>query len=303
MKYENGLVSVIIPTYHRADSLQRAIDSVLKQTYKNLECILVNDNIPDDDYSNVLYSVIHKYEKDNRFIFLEQSKHINGAAARNYGIEHAKGEFIAFLDDDDWWKNDKIEKQIKFFRSCDNECGGVSTLVEYYSEGKLIQKSLPYKSGKIYKEILMRDIDVTTCSLLLKHEYLDKTGYFDINLKRHQEIQLLTFFTYYYELCLLPEHLVCITADINENRPNSEKMKKQKEALYQSVRPIMGRMLRTEQQRIRDLNKFEVAFCEIKERKYGNAIKDACAVFRNPKTLFYALRRVFTRIQEKRHIE
>ena len=122
-------------------------------------------------------------------------------------------------------------------------------------------------------------------------------------MKRHQEIQLLTFFTYYYELCLLPEHLVCITADINENRPNSEKMKKQKDTLYQSVKPIMERMSKTEQQRIRDLNKFEVAFCEIKEKQYVNAIKDTCAVLRNPKTLFYALRRVIIRIQERRHIE
>ena len=96
-EYVQGLVSVIIPTYRRSDMLDRAIKSVLNQTYDNIELLLVNDNIPNDEYSQALLDRVKIYETDDRFRLILQEKHINGAAARNAGIKEAKGEYIAFL--------------------------------------------------------------------------------------------------------------------------------------------------------------------------------------------------------------
>lgn len=124
MSYINGLVSVVMPTYKRSDKLIRAIDSVLNQTYVNLELLLVNDNDPEDGYTKELKKRVEKYFNDSRFTLIIQDKHINGAVARNVGIKQAKGEFIAFLDDDDWWKKNKIEEQVKFLSNLDKTWGG-----------------------------------------------------------------------------------------------------------------------------------------------------------------------------------
>ena len=110
-KYTQGLVSVIIPTYKRADKLLRAINSVCNQTYENLEILVVNDNENDDQYTKELL-VLFENITDPRVRLVFQERHINGAAARNAGIKKAKGEFIAFLDDDDIWMENKVQRQI-----------------------------------------------------------------------------------------------------------------------------------------------------------------------------------------------
>ena len=75
MAYVKGLVSVVIPTYQRSDLLTRAIDSVLNQSYEQIECIVVNDNVPNDKYSLALYDLLKQYSVDDRFKFIEQEKH------------------------------------------------------------------------------------------------------------------------------------------------------------------------------------------------------------------------------------
>lgn len=295
MKYTSDLVSVIIPTYHRCDSLKRAIDTVLGQTYENIECIVVNDNTPSDEYSLGLYKLIEEYRTDKRFVFIEQEKHINGAEARNCGIRNAKGEYIAFLDDDDWWKSDKIEKQVAFIKAQDMDCGGVSTLVEFYKGNEVFHKSQPYSDGKICVQILRREVDVTTCSVLLKHRCLDEAGYFDNSLRRHQEIQLLAYFTDKYEIKLLEEYLTCVTYDDPGNVPNSEQLQRIKEDFFRSVEPILSKLPKAERKRIQALHMFELAYVYYKEKKYGQCFRYAITVLSNPKTFSLALKRVFER--------
>lgn len=101
------MISVIIPTYNRFDSLLKAVESVKNQTYQNIEIIVVDDNSTDERYENNMIEGI-KYIKIE-----EGSKEILGygcgALPRNIGMECANGEYIAFLDDDDVWMPDKLE--------------------------------------------------------------------------------------------------------------------------------------------------------------------------------------------------
>lgn len=298
MAYIDGLVSVIIPTYQRADLLLRAIDSVLNQTYKNIECIVVNDNIRNDDYSKILYQLIEKYKTEDRFVFLEQEKHINGAEARNCGIRNAKGEYIAFLDDDDWWKPEKIEHQVDFIRQQDSSCGGVSTLVEFYSNNKPFRWSRPYEDGRISLQILRREVDVTTCSIMLKHEALDETGYFDNSLKRHQEIQLLSYFTSKYELKLLPEHLTCVNCDDSVRNPTADQIIAIKNDFFKSVKPLIDSLNKTEKRSVYTVHELEVALVEFREKKYWRAIKRGIIAVSNPQAFSMMLKVVKKRKQE-----
>ena len=113
MKYifkDMELVSVITPVHNAQDFLSQTIESVLNQTYQNFEIILV-----DDASSDLSRDIIDKYQKiDNRVKSVLLNENLGVANARNEGIKNANGRFIAFLDSDDLWKEDKLEKQIKF---------------------------------------------------------------------------------------------------------------------------------------------------------------------------------------------
>lgn len=112
---EDRLVSVIIPSYKRYSMLKEAIKSVLSQTYNNFELIIVLDSYPDSKVNNL--SLL--FNKDKRLKLLKGNK-LGGAKARNIGIDSARGDYIAFLDDDDLWKKTKLEEQVKCFNNNPN---------------------------------------------------------------------------------------------------------------------------------------------------------------------------------------
>ena len=102
------LVSVIIPTLNRPKLLLRAIDGVLRQTHQEIEVIVVVDR-PDQDTVSAVQSV-----DDPRLQLIVNPYSLTAAGARNAGVDHATGEWIAFLDDDDEWLPNKLERQIAF---------------------------------------------------------------------------------------------------------------------------------------------------------------------------------------------
>ena len=104
-KYPN--VSVIIPTYNRGYCIQRCINSVIKQTFKNLELIIV-DNYSSDN----TFNLISDFDDERIKYFLFKNNNII-AKSRNYGLSKANGQYIAFLDSDDWWKSRKLEHSIR----------------------------------------------------------------------------------------------------------------------------------------------------------------------------------------------
>lgn len=111
--YTIPLVSIIIPTYGRADMLGRAVDSVLNQTYQNIEIIIVNDNTKDSIYYEATIKVIETYKYNKKIKVISIGVNVGGGLARNLGIEKAKGEYVSFLDDDDYYYHDKIKKQLE----------------------------------------------------------------------------------------------------------------------------------------------------------------------------------------------
>ena len=108
---KNPTVSVIIPTYNRAHLVGRAIKSVLNQTYRDFEIIVVDDGSTDNTKD-----IIKEFQKkDKRIKYIPYEKNKGGSAARNTGIKAAKGEYIAFLDSDDEWAYE-IRKADKLFQ-------------------------------------------------------------------------------------------------------------------------------------------------------------------------------------------
>jgi len=172
------LVSVVIPTHNRAELVVRAIRSVLGQTYRNLECIVVDDASTDNTADAV------RAIQDPRLIYLrhEQSKH--ASATRNTGIAAAKGEFIAFLDDDDEWLAEKLQAQISVFSTESSEVGMVYCWADYYDLEKCVYQRHPTLRGNIFPFVLDEQRIGNCSTLLLRESIVRQIGGFDEALPR-----------------------------------------------------------------------------------------------------------------------
>lgn len=171
---EQSLISVVMPTYNHAKFIGKAIDSVLNQTYKNFELFII-DNYSEDETAKIVTS----YE-DDRIIYLKFRNNGIIAAARNHGIKHSHGEYIAFLDSDDFWLPEKLEKQIILFQ-ISNETAMVYTRFKTI-EGDTISSSIfpkngRYKSGNIFKSLYLRSF-VACSTVMIKRSVLDQVGLF-----------------------------------------------------------------------------------------------------------------------------
>lgn len=180
------LVSVIIPTYNRAGLLKRAVESVLRQTFQDFEIIIVDDASRDETQK-----AIKKYN-DRRLIYLRHSFNKGGGAARNTGIIAAGGDFIAFLDSDDEWLPQKLEKQLQVFAGLPPEYGLVYSGfwridgdTRWYVPGEEMRP----ESGSVYARLLNCNF-VGTSVALVKKRYLAKAGLFDESLPRFQDWEL-----------------------------------------------------------------------------------------------------------------
>lgn len=270
--YIQDLVSIIIPTYKRSDTLTRAVDSVLMQTYQNIEVLVVDDNERGSAENKAVEELMARYIDHEKVFYITQQKHVNGAVARNVGINRAMGEYIAFLDDDDQWDEKKLEKQVKFLKQ-NSDIDGVSTLYQMMRGSQIIRTCDEYTCENMHKKVISRDVAVFTSTLLLRKAKLDKSGHFCETLQRHQDLQLLLDFLYENNMEVIPECLVTLHADSNINRPNSAKLIEIKKQFFDVCEKHLHLYNKKEQKQIMAAHYFEIMFLALKERKVFTLIK------------------------------
>jgi len=188
------LVSVIIPTYNREDTVVRAIESVLDQTHEEIECIIVDDGSKDGTAS-----ILESYE-DPRIRYIHHKANKGVSAARNTGIEEAQGEYIAFLDSDDKWEDEKIEKQLDYLQSKPNSwkivyCGAKKERGSLLKEfGSSVFPSNRGSEGgeELISDIISMKLAVRAGSTLLaEKKAMVEAGRLDEALHRHEELEFL----------------------------------------------------------------------------------------------------------------
>lgn len=195
------LVSVIIPTYKRADTLPRAINSVLNQTYKRVEIIVVDDNDPSTLYRKNTENIMKQYENNINVHYVKHEKNKNGSAARNTGIRKSIGEYIMFLDDDDEFLPEKIDAQVEFFEKRDETWGACYTNYIRKKNGKIIVRGSEKREGYLLKEELMRNLFVHAGSnLMIRRSVVEEVKGFDESFVRNQDIEFLSRILINYKL-------------------------------------------------------------------------------------------------------
>jgi hypothetical protein len=178
-------VSVVIPTCNRPELLKRAIRSVLAQTFQDFEIIVVDDGMKVRAKDAALGF------SDPRIRYIENETSLGGGGTRNRGIDEAKGEYIAFLDDDDEWLPEKLKKQVKALEKAPLKTGFVmpSVLIR-----KGNREEINYIEGgeRDFSKITLRRLKgFLTSGLMVRREVLKEVGAFDTAFPSHQEIDLL----------------------------------------------------------------------------------------------------------------
>jgi len=141
-------VSIIMPFYNGVEYFTDTIESVINQSYRDWELIIVDDCSTDKDSVKLLYQVS---SKDERITVLKTEKNMGAGLARNLGIEYAHGRYIAFCDSDDWWYPDKLAKQLSFMQA-----NKYSFVCSYYEDADENLKS--YYTMKQPLVITMKDL-------------------------------------------------------------------------------------------------------------------------------------------------
>lgn len=212
--HKDPLVSVVITTYNYAQYLPTAVESVLNQTYKNLEIIIVNDGSTDNTDE-----VIAPYLKEKRIKYIKQ-KNAGQASAKNCGIKNSTGEIIAFLDADDFWRKDKLEKQMPLFLK-DPAIGVVYADLNFIgSDGEALDIERPPRfRGDILQELFL-DNFIGFSTTVVKKECFDKAGTFDENLPMAIDWHLWLRIACHYQFNYVDEPLLfyrCGHANMSRN--------------------------------------------------------------------------------------
>lgn len=219
------LVSIIIPTYSRPNNIIRSIDSVINQTYNNIEIIVVDDNGEGTPYQLETEKVLNDYIKQNTITYIKHEVNKNGSAARNTGFRACHGEYVNFLDDDDVFMKDNIGIKVHSLINTPLSIGGAFSPVCYIKFDQLGAKtrfSTYYnKEGNILEDFLTGRAMFNTSGILFKRDAIAQINGFDESFVRHQDFELMIRFFRNYTVKLAsskPLYYMDTTSDGSHSR-------------------------------------------------------------------------------------
>lgn len=210
------LVSVIIPTYNRTN-IRRSVESVLSQDYEKLEVIVVDDNANLPKHRNAVRNALLDYINEGKISIIYNDKNSGGAISRNNGILACKGEYIAFLDDDDWYLPGKITKQVRALQSTDAAMAYCWSRGED-SEGNIVWTNRKSKEGNLVFEAMTECI-ANTSMIMCKREALQQVELFtDTPCKQDVLLELKLAVAGYSFVCVKEELVVYGNAEMSTKR-------------------------------------------------------------------------------------
>ena len=276
-----ALVSVLVPTYKRSKYIARAIESILAQTYKNIEIVVVDDNPPGEEKAKT-QQVLAPYLERGAIRYVETTGATGGGAARNFGLQFLTGDYVAFLDDDDRFLPDKVESQLQFMQENDLEMSYQD--VQWYDQNeKLVELRKMDRVKEFTKEGLLRVHVVTviapTSIYMIRREALMRTQGFGEVPRGQDFILMLRCIEAGLKIGYMPGcHVVQYLHD-GERISVGDKFVQAQRALYEvqcSYKPILSRYER----RYVDFRFNAVcAFASLRGKKLFRAIPFAAKAF------------------------
>ncbi len=193
--------TVVIPSFNRRKTIMRAINSVLNQTYTSIQLIVVDDGSEDGTDT-----FIKEHVNDKRLSYYMKN-HEGAQQARNFGLEHADGDFVLFLDSDDELMPTCIEEMYNCF-SLDKDLGAVYVLTGLRStDGELKIARNDYLEGNVYKEVLQQGYLTSTSFISMRREIFQKIGSWDCSFPACQDDDMCFRIAKHYKIALIKKVL------------------------------------------------------------------------------------------------
>ena len=198
------MVSVIIPTFNRENTILRSVHSVLNQTYEDLELLIIDDGSTDN--TRVLIEQLD--DPRIRYIYLGA----NGGAsnARNAGVSHAKGEWIAFQDSDDAWKPDKLQMQMEYASKHPEYAMIYTSYIAHLEDQDIyfpVEPLPPVMEGDMFVSLLSRNV-IGAPTMMIKREAFLQSGGFDTNYHSLEDWEFVIRFSRNNLIGYVPEYLM-----------------------------------------------------------------------------------------------
>lgn len=183
------MVSVIISTFGKPCYLARAINSVLTQTFSDFEVIVVDDNDPDTSGRKQTESIMEQYRDEEKVKYIQHKKNRNGAAARNTGVSIARGKYIAFLDNDDFYLPRRLEECIEIVEK-EPSISIVFTDVAIVKDSEIC-KIVKVRNAGVLDLLVDTNLFGTGSNIFISRELFNELGGFDERFLRHQDIEFM----------------------------------------------------------------------------------------------------------------
>ena len=253
------LVSVVIPTHSGSDIITRAVDSVLAQTYKEVEVIVVDDNGLETDEQKKTSLAMQKYADNNNVHYIAHKVSKHGAAARNTGIKNSKGEYIAFLDDDDYFKTDNIENHVNALKSQSAEYGISYCGMKLIRKGFRDEYMYPKYEGDALLDFLTEHIQIGSSQIMVTKAVIDETNGFDESFKRHQDWEFIARTLHKFRLVKV-DSIGVVKINLDRNIPkNPERYEANRLYYLDKLKYIIDEFPAKQQKQIYAVHYFDIA--------------------------------------------
>lgn len=194
MRKNNELITVVVPTFKRDFKLKQALDSLATQTYENLEIIVVDDNADFPEYRKEVQKTVSNYKN---IVLVQNAKNLGGALSRNIGVKKASANLIAFLDDDDEYQPDKLQKQYELYIKHKNDNLGLIFCNN---------KKVDFNKNLIFQHMV--EIIATTSTWLIPKKVIEDLNYFEKLPSEQDTTFILKLLCAKYNVFCVPENLV-----------------------------------------------------------------------------------------------
>ena len=231
----NALVSVVIPVYNGAEYLEATVNTILAQDYDNVEILLINDGSKDNS-EQLINSLVEKHSSINGF----HKQNGGVAAARNYGIERANGDLVAFCDQDDFWLPTKLSKQVPLFENPKVGLVYCGAIADYAHLNKQDKPSFDRKyRGDVFDKLIQVNM-FTCCTAIARKSLLQETQAFDDERSLMGVDDWLAWLklSLVCELDFVPEHLAIHVFHGDNYSSNEEKMHAAELVCLDKIQPM-----------------------------------------------------------------
>ncbi|HEY9803823.1 MAG TPA: glycosyltransferase [Leptolyngbyaceae cyanobacterium] len=194
-------ISVIIPAYNAERTIAETVNSVLQQTFSDLEIIVINDGSTDGTVE-----VLQNIQDERLKVFSYENSRASGA--RNHGIDHAIGDYISFLDADDLWTTDKLELQLAALNNHPEAGVAYSWTYTIDDKGELLKPLEPTYQGNVYAELLLANFLTNGSNPLIRRAAIESVGKFDITLRSGEDWDYWLRLAHKWPFVVVPKHQI-----------------------------------------------------------------------------------------------